>query len=34
MIQMTIEIPEGVLPSRRKDTATFVRELRLAAAVK
>jgi predicted HTH domain antitoxin len=34
MIQMTIEIPEGALASLREDPVTFVRELRIAAAVK
>jgi predicted HTH domain antitoxin len=34
MVQMTIEMPEAVLASLREDPSTFVRELRLAAAVK
>lgn len=34
MIQMTIEVPEGVLAALREDPASFVHELRLAAAVK
>lgn len=34
MIQMTIEMPEGALASLREDPVNFVRELRLAAAVK
>ena len=33
MIQMTLEIPEGVLAALREEPASFVRELRLAAAV-
>ncbi|HXH10273.1 MAG TPA: UPF0175 family protein [Alphaproteobacteria bacterium] len=34
MVQMTIDMPEGVLAALREDPATFVRELRLAVAVK
>jgi len=34
IIQMTIESSAGALASLREDPATFVRELRLAAAVK
>ena len=34
MVTMTIELPEGVLASLRKDPAEFAGELRLAAAVK
>ncbi len=34
MVQMKIEMPEGPLASLRQDPAGFVRELRLAAAVK
>ena len=34
MIQLTIEMPEGALSSLRQDPVNFVRELRLAAAVK
>jgi predicted HTH domain antitoxin len=34
MVQMTIEMPEGVLAALREDPASFVHELRLAAAVK
>ena len=34
MVQMTIEMPEDVLASLRKDPAAFARELRVAAAVK
>ena len=34
MVRMTIEMPEGVLATLRDDPASFVRELRLAAAVK
>ena len=34
MIQLTVEVPEGALASLHRDPTTFVRELRLAAAVK
>ncbi len=34
MVQVMIELPEGVLASIREDPAGFARELRLAAAVK
>jgi len=34
MVQMTIAMSEGVLAALREDPATFVRDLRLAAAVK
>ncbi len=34
MVHMTIEMPEEALASVRKDPTAFVRELRLAAAVK
>jgi len=34
MVQMMIEIPEGALASLRKDPEAFVKELRLAAAIK
>jgi predicted HTH domain antitoxin len=34
MVQMTIEMPEGVLSALRKDPTAFAREMRLAAAVK
>jgi hypothetical protein len=34
IILMTIEIPEGVLAALREDLLTFVRELRIRAAVK
>jgi len=34
MVQMTIEMPEGALASLRKDPDGFMRELRLAAAIK
>ena len=34
MVQLTIEMPEGAFASMRQDPANFVRELRLAAAVK
>ncbi|MFA6111369.1 MAG: UPF0175 family protein [Candidatus Latescibacterota bacterium] len=33
-MQVTVDIPEGALPSLRKDMAGFVEELRLVAAVK
>ena len=33
-MQVTFEIPEGALPTVRKDPAGFVEELRLVAAVK
>jgi predicted HTH domain antitoxin len=34
MVRMTIEVPEGALAALRKDREDFIRELRLAAAVK
>lgn len=34
MVHMTIEMPEGALASLRKDPDAFVKELRLAAAIK
>jgi predicted HTH domain antitoxin len=34
MVQMTLEMPEGVLADLHKDPKDFVLELRLAAAVK
>jgi predicted HTH domain antitoxin len=34
MVQMTIEMPEEVLATLRKDPDAFAKELRLAAAVK
>jgi predicted HTH domain antitoxin len=34
MVHLTIEMPEGALSSLRQDPANFIRELRLAAAVK
>lgn len=34
MVRMTIEVPEGALASLHQDPQGFVRELRLAAAVK
>jgi predicted HTH domain antitoxin len=34
MVQLTIEVPEGVLASLRQDPQGFAREMRLAAAVK
>lgn len=34
MVQMTIEVPEGVLAALRKDPSAFAKEMRLAAAVK
>ena len=34
MVQLTIEMPEDVLLSLRQDPVNFIRELRLAAAVK
>lgn len=33
-VQVTLEIPEGALPTLRKDPAGFVEELRLVAAIK
>lgn len=34
MTQVSIDVPEGVLASLRKDPTAFAEELRLAAAVK
>ncbi len=34
MVQMTIEMPEGALAALHQDPGGFVKELRLAAAVK
>lgn len=34
MIQLTIDMPEGALAALHQDPGQFVRELRLAAAVK
>jgi len=34
MVQIQFDLPEGTLASLRKDPASFVRELRLAAAAK
>lgn len=34
MVQLTVEMPEGALASLRQDPANFIRELRLAAAIK
>ena len=34
MVQMTIDIPQGVLAALRKDPASFAGELRVVAAVK
>ena len=34
MIQLTIDMPEGALAALHQDPSQFVRELRLAAAVK
>jgi predicted HTH domain antitoxin len=34
VVQMTIEMPEGVLASLRRDPPSFAREMRLAAAIK
>ena len=34
MVQMTIEMPEGVLAALHQDPAGFAKELRLVAAVK
>ncbi len=34
MVQMTIEVPEGVLASLHKDPAMFAKDLRMAAAAK
>ena len=34
MVEMTIEMPEGALAALRQDPRGFVREMRLAAAVK
>jgi predicted HTH domain antitoxin len=34
MVQMTIEMPEGVLAALHKDPASFAKEMRLVAAVK
>ena len=33
-VQVSIELPRGVLSALRQDPASFVREMRLAAAVK
>ena len=33
MIQITVDIPEGSLASLHKDTESFAREMRIAAAV-
>lgn len=34
MVQMTLEVPEGALAALHEDPQGFVREMRLAAAVK
>ncbi|MPY89937.1 MAG: UPF0175 family protein [Luteitalea sp.] len=34
MVQMTIEMPQGVLAALRKDPQAFAKEFRLTAAVK
>jgi len=34
MVELTFQVPEGALAAVRKDPASFLREMRIAAAVK